>query len=131
MRATLNPSLLLSRGLARPRTSLRIEYETSCEFNASRPSTPSLSEPSDRDCGTYCAWNCSRALMSLTDASTRSFFEAEDNFQNNGSVVDILANGHKFSVFLGQTCLLWSIDEGLILSTLEDVYVVQRQCERV
>lgn len=28
--------------------------------------------------------------MSLTDASTRSFFEAEDNFQNNGSVVDIL-----------------------------------------
>ena len=27
--------------------------------------------------------------MSLTDASIRSFFEADDNFQNKGSVVDI------------------------------------------
>lgn len=52
VRATLNPSLLLSRGLARPRKSRRIEYETSCEFNASKPSPPSLSEPSHLDCGT-------------------------------------------------------------------------------
>lgn len=28
--------------------------------------------------------------MSLTDASTRSFLEAEDNFQNKGKVVDML-----------------------------------------
>lgn len=27
--------------------------------------------------------------MSLTDASMRPFFEAEDNFQNKGSVVDM------------------------------------------
>ena len=96
VKATAKPSLLLSRGLARPLTSRRIEYDTSGAFGPSRPSfEPRLSAPASSSLddsgekGVNLDWNCSSAPISFTDASILSGFELEERCQNSGNVVDM------------------------------------------
>lgn len=96
VKATAKPILLLSLGLAKPRTRRRIEYATSWALRCFRPSdfglspsSSSSSEVSGESFGTNCDWKCSSAATSFTDASSLSFFFAEDRCQNSGSVVDM------------------------------------------
>ena len=110
VKATANPSLLLSLGLASPRISLRIEYDTSCAFSTSSPSDFAVSLPSSSSSdvsgesfGTKFAWKCSRADMSFTDASIRSFLFADERCQKRGRVVDmaVAATGLALPDWLG------------------------------
>lgn len=94
VRATANPSLLLSLGLASPRISLRIEYETSCALSVSRASSSvdsEVSSPSEASAGENSNWNLCKVVTSLAVASNLSFFLDEERFQKSSRVVDIIS----------------------------------------